>query len=161
MDVPMCQICKDPVWSFICPDCLSKDIGEWLPKGLSKSFKEFHRFLVDSFSPKAYKPIFVPCIKCKRKTVATICPFCYTTEVFQWLRNVNSELAKKLIGLIPMSGDWKISEDGGCVWREEPRPVTETGCARTDYGICDECGEYSEELHSVNRKWVCSDCSQE
>ncbi|MCK4497322.1 MAG: hypothetical protein KAU24_03945 [Candidatus Aenigmarchaeota archaeon] len=161
MDVPVCQICKDPVWSFICPECLGKDIGGWLPKDLSANFSKFHRFLVDSFSPKTYKPIFVPCIKCKRKTVATICPFCYIAEAFQWLKNENLDLAMKLVKFLPLARDWEISETGGCVWKTGFRPVTEMSCERTQFGICDDCGEYSEELVLENRKWMCRDCAKE
>lgn len=158
MDVPVCQICKDPVWSFICPDCLGKDIGEWLPKRLSAKFSKFHGFLVDSFSPKNYKPVFVPCIKCKSRTVATICPFCYITETFQWLKDKNAILADKLVKLLPLANDWEISESGGCVWKAGFVPVTEMACNKTQFGLCDDCGEYSEELVLDNKKWVCEDC---
>lgn len=158
MSVPICQICKDPVWSFICPDCLGKDIREWLPKGLSEKFSGFHNFIVKSFSPRTYKPIFVPCIKCKRKTVATICPFCYIAEASQWLKEINADLAAKLVKLLPLANDWEISEKGGCIWKEGFKPITEMECERTDFGICDECGEYSDELVLESKRWVCRDC---
>lgn len=158
MDVPVCQICKDPIWSFICPDCLGKDIGKWLPEGLSEKFSDFHNFIVKSFSPRAYKPIFVPCIKCKRKTVATICPFCYIAETSQWLKEINADLSARLVKLLPLAKDWEISETGGCVWKNGFRPITEMMCEGTEFGICDECGEYSDELVLENKKWVCRDC---
>ncbi|MFH1473770.1 MAG: CBS domain-containing protein [Candidatus Aenigmatarchaeota archaeon] len=31
----------------------------------------------------------------------------------------------------------------------------------TNSGDCDLCGNYSEELHSINDKWVCDSCSEE
>ncbi len=160
MNVPLCQICKDPVWSFICPDCLGKGIGEWLPKNLSRRFSGFHSFLVDSFSPKTYKPVFVPCIKCKRNTVATICPFCYTTEAFHWLRFENLYLATKLSKFLPFTKEWNC-ETGECIVKANPRPVTETNCKIVQFGVCDECGEYSEELVNDNREWVCGGCKNE
>ncbi len=158
MDIPVCQICKDPVWSFICPECLGKDIGGWLPKDLSANFSKFHRFLVDSFSPKNYKPIFVPCIKCKGKTVATICPFCYIAETFQWLRDKNRNLASVLLNFIPMAKDWKVTETDGCVWEEGYIPITEMKYEDKRFGLCDECGEYSDELVIQDSEWVCRDC---
>jgi hypothetical protein len=161
MDVPVCQICRDPVWSFICPDCLGRDIGEWLPKGLSLKFSRFHRFLVDSFSPKTYKPIFVSCIRCKRKSVATICPFCYMVEVFHWLKTRNLGLAMKLVKFLPLARDWEISETNGCVLKAGFRPITEMCCDRTQFGLCDECGEYSDELVLENGNWVCRECTKE
>ena len=160
MNVPVCQICKDPVWSFICTDCLGKDIGEWLPENLSKGFSSFHGFLVDSFNPRNYKPIFVPCIKCKRKTVATICPFCYTAEIFNWLKERNNDLANILVKFLPLANDWKVA-DTGCLWKGGFRPITEMNLKKTQFGVCDDCGEYSEELVSDNKKWICEDCCRE
>ena len=160
MNVPVCQICKDPIWSFICPECLGKDIGEWLPEGLSPGFSRFHEFITKSFSPISYKPIFVPCIKCKRTTVATICPFCYVAEAVDWLRTKNASLSGTLMKFLPLSNDWKISKNGGCVWKEGIRPVAETEIEIKDFGMCDDCGEYSGELSKFNGKWVCEDCKK-
>jgi CBS domain-containing protein len=40
---------------------------------------------------------------------------------------------------------------------EEPEKVIE----ETNEGECELCGNYSEELHSVNDKWVCDACKDE
>ena len=40
---------------------------------------------------------------------------------------------------------------------EQPPPVFE----ETNAGDCELCGNYSEELHNVNDKWVCDSCREE
>jgi len=40
---------------------------------------------------------------------------------------------------------------------EEPLQITE----ETNSGDCELCGNYSEELHNINDKWVCDSCSEE
>lgn len=27
-----------------------------------------------------------------------------------------------------------------------------------EFGICDECGEYAEELRLLNGRWICIEC---
>ena len=31
--------------------------------------------------------------------------------------------------------------------------------AKDEFGICDECGEYTEELVLIEGSWVCRECS--
>jgi len=40
---------------------------------------------------------------------------------------------------------------------EEPEKIIE----ETNAGECELCGNYSEELHSINDKWVCDSCKDE
>jgi len=40
---------------------------------------------------------------------------------------------------------------------EEPLQIPE----ETNSGDCELCGNYSEELHNVNDRWVCDNCSEE
>lgn len=40
---------------------------------------------------------------------------------------------------------------------EEPEKIME----ETNEGECDLCGNYSEELHNINDKWVCDACKDE
>jgi CBS domain-containing protein len=40
---------------------------------------------------------------------------------------------------------------------EEPEKVIE----ETNAGECEVCGNYSEELHSINDKWICDACKDE
>jgi len=40
---------------------------------------------------------------------------------------------------------------------EEPPPIME----ETNSGECELCGNFAEELHNVNDRWVCDSCSEE
>ncbi|RLJ08473.1 MAG: hypothetical protein DRP12_00480 [Candidatus Aenigmatarchaeota archaeon] len=37
-------------------------------------------------------------------------------------------------------------------------PPMSNGTEKTEFGICDECGELSDSLKRVNGKWVCESC---
>jgi len=32
--------------------------------------------------------------------------------------------------------------------------------SKEEFGVCDECGEYTEELMLIESNWVCKDCSR-
>lgn len=40
------------------------------------------------------------------------------------------------------------------------QPITEHENEEKELGICDDCGEYSEELMLINGRWVCQECTQ-
>jgi formylmethanofuran dehydrogenase subunit E len=39
-------------------------------------------------------------------------------------------------------------------------PAMNNGSEKTEYGICDECGEPSDRLIKFNNKWICEDCKE-
>jgi hypothetical protein len=157
MDVPICQICKDPIWSFICPDCLAKDIGKWLPRNLRGAFGRFSRGLLSNFS-STIDMDGLRCLRCRRVRVANICPFCYLAEVYDWLRERGSTLAETIYRMLPLAGDWRLDRDGGCAWNSGPVPITESEIEQRDEGMCEACERYSDELLLFDGKWICRDC---
>jgi len=157
MEVSICQICKDPIWSFICPDCLAKDISDWLPRPLSAQFSRFHSNF-SSYFHLNLDTAFQHCLNCKTSSEATICPFCYITEASSWLKSKKPRYAKRLLKMLPLGSDWKITERDGCVWRNGFKPLIENKSPKREFGICDECGEYSDGLTLVNGEWVCREC---
>lgn len=38
-------------------------------------------------------------------------------------------------------------------------PIAETEAENEDFGLCDECGEFSAELILLEGKWMCRECS--
>ena len=158
VEVSLCQICKDPIWSFICPDCLAKDIEVWLPHPLSEQFSRFHKNFFGHFHANLDAG-FQHCLRCKTLSEAAICPFCYITEVSNWLKSKRSPYAKKLLKTLPSDSEWRVIErDGGYVWKNGVEPLVESKSPKREYGICDECGEYSDELTFINGEWVCREC---
>jgi len=156
MQVAVCQICKYPVWSYICPDCLAKEISEWLPQKLSSEFRKFSRSFLEHFSSFESNLTRIRCIHCHSLKEATLCSFCYITEVFGWMQGKNRELARTLFMTLPIDSAWKIS--GGQPAWGPAKPISFAESEK-DEGICEECGEYSEQTSLTNGKWVCESCS--
>jgi hypothetical protein len=150
MTLAVCQICKYPVWSYICPDCLSAEITRWLPGKLSSEFSRFSRSFLQHFNSVESNLTRVRCVRCHKAKEATLCSFCYITEAFHWLHERNRALAKTLFMALPVDSTLKNE------WREtEPISYEEQ---EKDEGICEECGEFSEQTSVVNGRWVCDSC---
>jgi hypothetical protein len=157
MNVPICQICKDPIWSFICPDCLSRDINRWLPGNLRGAFKRFNESFLRSFSITIDLD-GLRCIRCRKIRIANICTFCYIAEVYGWLREKNMKLAETIYRMLPLARDWKLDSNGGCTWSNGLVPVTESELEQRDEGICELCERYSDELVLMDGMWICRGC---
>jgi hypothetical protein len=156
MNMSMCQLCKDPIWSFICPDCLAEDIRKWLPTKLKGAFSKFNEDFLASFS-MTIDIDGLRCIHCRKIKLANICPFCYMAEVHEWLMHKNQKLANTILKGIPVTGDWFI-KGGVCSWKDGGVPITETEMIRHEEGTCEACERFSEELLNVDGRLVCRDC---
>jgi hypothetical protein len=152
----ICQLCKDPIWSFICPHCLAKDISMWLPERLRGAFKEFHRNLTNSFS-FSIEPSGLRCLRCRETRPSSICPFCYIAEVYSWLHGRSPELAMAIRKMLPLAHDWKMAR-AGVAWKDGIVPVSRSEPEELDDGVCEVCERYSDELRHADGKWVCKSC---
>jgi hypothetical protein len=148
MDIAICQICKEPIWSFICPDCLARDIAKWLPKKLSTAFSTFHKDFTSHFQG-FFSETKLQCIHCKQLKTASICPFCYIDETLSWLKEKNSDLASRLVKLV---SNTRTSTGF--------QPVTEFRLEEPEEGICEYCGMFSHELVLKNGNWICRECEE-
>lgn len=149
MQVSICQICKEPIWTFICSECLARDIKNWLPKKLSIGFSKFNRNFIRHFHYKFFSSSQLPCLHCKQIKQAPVCAFCYIREVFVWLKDKNMDLANTLLKLTSIAD---ISEDF--------QPVTEFKRENLEEGICEYCGMFSHELVFQSGKWICKECGE-
>lgn len=146
----LCKLCREPIWNFICINCLEKDILERIPGNLRRGFSEFHRRLSYYFRSKTDR--FIPCLKCRISDAPHICIPCYLNELNSWFRE-NGLLGKVKENL---SLDFEALERN--LKGHSALPITETRNRRRNSGICDECGEYSENLVLFNSEWVCTEC---
>ena len=149
----ICQICKEPIWNFLCIDCLKEDISKWLPTRIAPVFKEFHSNFSSYFRSMTSHGL---CMHCKSMKNKPVCPYCYTNEIYHWLKREDSDLASRFMKLF-------FFDFGGSGFAENVRmdnlvPITGEGEDGKDSGICDECGEYSEELDLKEGSWVCRAC---
>lgn len=158
MEIQICKICKEPIWNFLCAECLARDIREWLPSKYKGFFFGFHRFFSKSFPSDFNNNGSVACLHCKSRELS-VCPYCYTNEVFHWLKGKNSDLAHSFKRIF--SFDFEGTGYKEVLGMEDMIPITENMVVTGNQGICDECGEYSDELALMDGKWVCSDCAGE
>lgn len=146
----LCKICREPISNFICIDCLKRDIGGRLPENLRDKFLDFHRNLSFHFNSRTSR--FMPCLKCGLSDAPHICIYCYLNEVFNWFKDNGLMKRLKRNLSFDFEGIRKSLKNHSAL------PITETENHRETDGICDECGEYSENLIMINSEWVCEGC---
>ena len=146
----LCKLCREPIWNFICINCLEKQIHGSIPENLRESFSEFHRNLSAHFRSKTDR--FIPCLKCRISDAPHICIPCYLNEIHSWFRE------NRLLGKLRrnMSFDFEVLRRN--LKEHSALPITEIKNHRKNSGICDECGEYSDNLILSNSEWVCREC---
>ena len=159
MEIPICHICKDPIWSFICPDCLAKDIQKWLPDEMSFDFFRFNYGFNEHFSVKRLEPFKLPCIHCREEREASVCPFCYIVEMSHWIEEKDQKLAKQLLKMLPRDYDLRKRGISEIAWKDKIEPVTESRITGPISGICENCGEYNEFVRRKEGEWLCDNCS--
>ncbi len=131
----------------MCMDCVARDIRKFLPKKLTMGFQRFHENFYHHFdSPQLVLNGAVYCMNCRSTKESPICPNCYIKEAYQWLEEKDKRLAKRFLKLFSFGGPIDFRSDSEA-------PVEE------EFGVCDECGEYTEELVMVNGEWVCKECA--
>lgn len=149
MDLALCKICKEPIWNFLCVDCIEKDVKKILPKGLLNDFGLFHRSIVESFYSYDDQTF---CLKCRHPNSVVVCPYCYSKEMLSLISRRAPILAKRVLRSIPSFNHPYREEDA--------ETITELHNEKTAYGMCDECGECSESLEIRGNDWLCEDCRE-
>jgi len=155
----ICKICKEPIWNFLCLDCLGEDISRWLPTEQTSRFTAFHRSFVGHFITPV-DATFDTCLKCRGVREAEVCSFCYLNEFMSWVNATEPDLASKLANSFVFSFERK-GEFDGFFKNTRFRPVTDNRCNRETSGLCDSCGEYSEELEARDNGLLCLECRED
>jgi len=153
----ICKLCLEPIFNFICIDCLGGTVKRWLtlvkPK-LLKGFSKFHEQLFNYFSSFENQE---RCMKCNNVIDTVICPYCYEKEVFWWLfpKDVKlSNMFAKLFnfdffgpGYLPTIKTRNL----------EPIVIVDKK-NKSDLNICENCGQVSDNLKKENESWFCETC---
>ena len=150
----ICKICKEPIWNFICINCLAKNIRRILSEEPLKKFTDFHKKFLKHFHSKSDR--FFHCLNCKLSNAPPICMDCYMYEVSSWFKNPDASIIKNIQKKFHF--DFKKHEKIIC--GHVILPITENQNIERESGICDECGEYSDELILINGEWICPGCSE-
>lgn len=75
-----CVLCKEPVTNPVCQDCLEEAVEQWLWEVAPEKVEGLHE---ETDIVRAHGG--VSCIRCKREF--SVCTYCYTKHVFNWLRS--------------------------------------------------------------------------
>ena len=139
-------------------DCLEEDVKKWLPFSYLSEFLSFHKTFVYHFiTPE--DATFDPCLKCKSLREAEVCAFCYMNEFISWAKHLDPAVAESMGKSFIFSFERK-GEFDGFFRNTRLEPVTHVRCERESFGICDSCGEYSDELAPAGNGWICPNCRE-
>lgn len=146
----ICQLCREPIWNFICIDCLKTKVERWIPNTLSQGFNQFHQNLQNHFSttPDNYEP----CLKCEVLNEKPICPHCYTHETFYWLKENDAVVARAFSKIF-----FFYKFEGTEILKSDCLPVETFKEKEGDIGICDNCGD-NNYLENIEGGWYCEVC---
>ncbi|MEM5834511.1 MAG: hypothetical protein QXQ69_01520 [Candidatus Aenigmatarchaeota archaeon] len=159
-ETTICRICLEPIINFLCIDCINQTISRWLSQertSLLQEYQTIHLFLRNFFSSDEQEF----CVKCKKKSSTVLCPYCYTNEIFWWIFSKDISLAKKFAHLFNFdfqgTGFYNHEKTRNLVpviLNEDPENLEEIG-------ICEACGQFSENLKKKNGSWLCESCREE
>ena len=90
-----CEVCRDVITQPVCPECLEKEMVEWLiyKKGKNIELINFIKKTTKSF--EAYGYIDTKCIICGEKM--RVCAHCYCKEIFDYINGRYPELEEEFI----------------------------------------------------------------
>jgi len=151
----ICQICKEPINSFVCLERLSEDIRGWLPEALSSRFAGFNDWFLKLFSYGYDAGLEHHGMVRGGMGKGSVCLYCYVNEVFQWLLGEDKAVARRFRKLFSFGmGKTDFRE----ITKANAEPISSSVNHEREFGICDECGEYAEDLKLRSGRWVCSGC---
>jgi len=157
-ELALCKICKEPINNFVCIDCFAKDIRKWMPTDIAGRFARFNRSFLKIFQFEHHSKLVKHHLVCTENSKGSVCLYCYLNEVFQWLMWQNKAVARRFRRLFSFG---MKKEDFTEIWKAHAEPITRTENWENEFGICDECGEYTEELRIVNGRWMCIRCGSD
>ena len=155
MEVQVCQLCKEPIANFACIRHMGEGIAQWLPSPAKEAFEMENARFLGTFS---YMHTDSGRRALCRSGGEPICLHCYVNEVFQWLNEIDRPVARRFRKLFAFG---MKKEDFREIIISHAEPITENMPERAEFGVCDRCGEYSEELSKSREGWICEGCSEE
>jgi hypothetical protein len=153
----VCKLCLEPIYNFICVNCLHNSVLKWLSSkklNIKSKFEEFHRNLADHFSSIENKEF---CIRCRKVSDTAICIYCYSKEIFWWLFEKNKLLAKEFSKVFNLDflGTGYLP---GIKTRNLEPIITYYENPKLDFNLCENCSQVSDNLKEINGAWLCESC---
>jgi hypothetical protein len=169
----ICRLCLEPLYNFICIDCLLDSTKQWLHKrgasdlipAVEQRHEQIKSFLYSDFNS-------VTCIKCKQESDMWACPCCYLYEIYLIVKKYRPDLAKRFERIFNFDFHYRHGFTQLTFWQSLHRqpistknfePVIDIDLrdrtnSRTDLNICELCGQASDDLKQENGEWLCEDC---
>jgi hypothetical protein len=159
MEPMICKICKEPIWNFLCVECIAKDIRGMLPSHLTPGFSKFHHNIKKYFYNRNHGTF---CVRCRGHSAVSVCPYCYLNEAGNWLMGADQIMAKRLLRLIPPFGHRHSfpNESVSMNFTEAITELDDQDNKGSAPGVCDFCGEFSEALTRTEQGWICEECAE-
>ncbi|MEM5781741.1 MAG: hypothetical protein QXD43_00915 [Candidatus Aenigmatarchaeota archaeon] len=161
-EIKICKLCLEPLFNFICVDCLADSIKKFLffeNSQLLKEFELFHKKFLRFFSSHSLEKM-ARCVKCKRIFDVMACPYCYINELFWWLFEKDLNLARKLAQFF----NFDFLGTGYILKLRKFEPVIideDKEIFLSEIGICESCGQVYDDLKKINGEWLCESCRDE
>ena len=154
MEVKICQLCKEPIANFANIRHMGADITQWLPSPTRELFEKENARFLGTFRQAHTDSGHALC----NSAADPICLYCYVNEVFQWISGSDKAVAKRFRQLFAFG---MKKEDFREIVISHAEPITENMPEKSEFGICDGCGEYSDSLFRTREGWTCSGCINE
>jgi len=169
-ETTICRLCLETVNNFICPDCLFKAITSWILKiGQEKLYsillKKHQQIKTLLNSDENGENV---CIVCKKKYKEAVCPHCYLYEIYLTIKEQDSEVAREFEKVFNFDFSFHNPFTQLTIWQSLHKQVLSTRNfkpiiivdkkVKSDIGICERCGEPSDDLKEVNGQWLCESC---
>lgn len=160
-ETEVCKLCYEPIFNFICFDCLERDTERFLNLVSPELLNEFQTLQFSISTHFSFPYSQEKCIKCNNQISTPICPWCFINEVYFWLLEKDYLLAKFFSRMFNFDflGTGYPGIIPNMVRKFEPVIISER-TERTDIGICDNCGQSVSELFEIEGNWVCESCRE-
>ena len=168
-EVVICRLCLEPLYNFICIDCLLDASKLWLRKKgadeIIPAVEQRHKEVKSTLSSDYNTMV---CIKCKQETNTWACPCCYLHEVYEIIKKERPDLANNFEQIFNFDFHYTHGFTQLTFWQSLHRQSLSTKNFRpviivdkrndTDFNICERCEQAADDLKEVNGEWVCEDC---
>ena len=135
------MLCKEEVTNPLQIENIGRHIELWIPDGLAKGFEKLNTAILEG--------------KTEGRGIEEklICVHCYINEIYQWILERDVDVADRFLKAFSLGYSKQSFENLG-PWEG----LAEEEEEEMEFGVCDECGEYSEELKGSGGEWLCQDC---
>jgi len=144
----LCLLCKETITSPIAIEQLKDHVELWIPDELRHGFNQLHSSLMSQITT------WTMASASAETGEQLVCIHCYVKEVYQWVKQRDLVIATQFLNVFSF-GYQRASFEKDYTHHAEDTVED----SNSEFGICDECGEYTDELEQAAGEWTCKECS--